>query len=177
MIKIGVAILCYIAFNIPFAGGHFSPHESHQPSVNNEFLSNHQKSFSWADLGLQELLWEGASKDELEIHKRAFLPSIPKRFGPAIKILSCIGCMNKAANAELKYWTTERFLKDIIVTAESTRNKCIFYGKRNAAGKVPDALSRIATQFACNSGKTTIWVSQQSSTIRKRKQWLISPGN
>lgn len=158
MIILNIATLCCVIFNIPFAIGDLSEQARGDLPMNVDFWENHQKPFSWSDPDLQKLLWDGDPPDEDGHHgidKRAI---VPRRFGPAIKLLSCIGCMEKAGSLELKYWTTERFLKDIIVTPESTRDKCIFYGKRRAANMVPEGLSLIATRFACSSGRTTIWV-------------------
>jgi hypothetical protein len=137
------------------------------------FAANNNKTFSWHDPILQQRLWTGITLSSVQesglqehvIDKRAW-----RVFGPAWKILSCLGCAQQAqdqnALALLQSLTTEYLITQMKLRPPALQSRCIFYTSRPDQFKVAKpgqiqyySLSYFATLYACMFGMVTIWVS------------------
>jgi hypothetical protein len=140
----------------------------------NRFSENINRSFSWTDPELQKRLWAGLPRPDTnlpthQLEKRA----LGKTFGPALRILSCLGCAGQSSNtagqALLDEMTTEYFVQNMILFPPQLVNKCVFYTSRTPLA-IPlmgySTLSEIATNWACQNNKISIWVCTE------RYPWL-----
>jgi hypothetical protein len=134
-------------------------------TFSHDFEQNFEKIFSWSDPLIQIKLLEGrVSVEEYDLEKHLDKRSkLPKVFGPAFKLLSCIGCAKAAGNV-LQYLLSTSYLKGkILLTEAQLQNRCVFYTSRQPRFMNPadprDNLSKYAAIFACSRNLVSIWAS------------------
>jgi hypothetical protein len=140
-------------------------------SKTNPFSQNLNKTFSWTDPQLQQRLWAGLEHGpELETpHHQLEKRALPRVFGPAWRVVSCLGCAklfsDSAAVDLLAELSTEYLTSKMILHPGQLWNKCVFYTSRNQTLYPPSnplaetRLSDRATRWACQNNYVSIWVS------------------
>jgi len=182
MVQLKIASVSWVMLLLPFTFAqhvkhhHGAVHDITKLNIDKDLFENNLIDFTWNDPELRRMLHGGSQppvsydfdkQTPVELKRRAWNFNPFKRwFGPAIKLPSCIGCQGIAAGWALTYWSTDKFLQTIRTTPEATRNKCVFYGRRERDGMFPSGLSDIANQFACNTNKITIWVGDLTLSTR-----------
>jgi len=141
-------------------------------SIGGDFQQNLAKNFSWDDPLIQQRLWEGRRSHQSSLAPRILEEralSIPKIFGPAIKLLSCLGCAKALLSNGLLSYLTPQYLQSQMLIKDAARltNTCVFYTSRNPIYMIfpRDNLSKYAAVWGCTHGLITIWVSENFNSV------------
>lgn len=179
---------------------HIRAHVQHEQKTASDilpahvFYGNYQTNFSWSDKQLQGALGirnlaDGEAERNLFKRTPGGGPPGSQPGDPLWKAASCLGCLaaERGSTVTLADLTIEWLERYIMVPDSALQDTCVFYtsvrydvtteADKRAALKHEEhrGLSYFATDYACNNGKKTIWVSRtRKKSLKMLRLWVFT---